>query len=61
MRSLALLCLVWLTAVAAWEPDYILRVSEQTIASDCQPRSSVVVNGELHARGLYLCEPRASR
>ena len=31
--------------VSAWEPDYILRVSNQTIYSDCQPRSSVVING----------------
>ncbi|ORX33571.1 multi-copper oxidase laccase-like protein [Kockovaella imperatae] len=31
--------------VLAWQPDYILRISNQTIASDCQPRSSVVVNG----------------
>ena len=59
MRALAFLCLVWLTAVAAWEPDYILRVSEQTIASDCQPRSSVVVNGEVHARGLCLCKAKS--
>lgn len=30
----------------AWEPDYILRVSEGTIYSDCAPRHSVLVNGQ---------------
>ncbi|RXK37646.1 L-ascorbate oxidase [Tremella mesenterica] len=31
--------------VNAWQPDYILRVSETTLYSDCQPRQSVVING----------------
>jgi hypothetical protein len=34
-----------LAVVHAWEPDYILRVSEETIYTDCSPRNSVVVNG----------------
>lgn len=29
----------------AWQPDYILRVSEGTIYSDCAPRHSVLING----------------
>ncbi|KAK4686505.1 hypothetical protein P7C73_g3621, partial [Tremellales sp. Uapishka_1] len=43
---LAWICgLVSLAAVAAWQPDYILRVSEVTITNDCTPRPSVVING----------------
>lgn len=34
-----------LSAVSAWQPDYILRVSNSTTYSDCQPRQSAVVNG----------------
>ncbi len=34
-----------LSAVKAWQPDYILRVSNSTIYSDCQPRVAAVVNG----------------
>jgi hypothetical protein len=38
--------LTTLSLVRAWEPDYILRVSEQTIYTDCAPRDSVVINGK---------------
>jgi hypothetical protein len=34
-----------LSVVHAWEPDYVLRVGEETIYTDCSPRNSVVVNG----------------
>lgn len=34
-----------LSVVSAWQPDYILRLSNMTIYSDCQPRQSIVVNG----------------
>lgn len=36
----------FLPLVKAWEPDYILRVSEGIIHSDCAPRHSVLINGE---------------
>jgi hypothetical protein len=54
MSSLTFLCaaLAVLSATAAWQPDHILRISEQTIYSDCTPRKSVVVNGEPFGRNM---------
>jgi len=39
----------WLSVISvqAWQPDYILRVGEETLYTDCSPRNSVVVNGKL--------------
>ena len=40
--------------VHAWEPDFILRVGEETIYTDCSPRNSVVVNGTFMYATLYV-------
>lgn len=40
------IALAILSAVNAWQPDHILRISEKTIYSDCTPRRSAVVNGK---------------
>lgn len=31
--------------VQAWQPDYVLRISNDTIAADCTARKSTVING----------------
>jgi hypothetical protein len=43
----------WLSVISvqAWQPDYILRVGEETLYTDCSPRKSVVVNGKLSLTG----------
>lgn len=46
MAQLLLIVLFAIRLAWAWSPDYILRVSEQVISPNCQPRLSVVVNGE---------------
>lgn len=31
--------------VQAWQPDYVLHISNDTIAADCTARKSTVING----------------
>ena len=42
-----LVVLTLLNLCLGWEPDFILRISEATVRSNCQPRdNSLVINGE---------------
>ena len=52
MLSISVLLAAVASTALAWQPDYILRISSETIATDCQPRESVVINGEAGHHGL---------
>lgn len=43
--AFALLVLLLSPFTLAWQPDYILRISNDTIAADCTARRSTVING----------------
>ena len=45
MMQLLLVLLYPALVLSAWQPDWILRVSNDTIAADCTARSSTIVNG----------------
>jgi FtsP/CotA-like multicopper oxidase with cupredoxin domain len=45
MQQFLFLLLLYPAIVLSWQPDLILRVSNDTIAADCTARRSTVVNG----------------
>ena len=45
MFGQSLLLLLSLSSALAWQPDHILRISNGTLAADCTPRMSTLING----------------
>lgn len=42
---LVLIALAYTSPAKAWQPDYVLRLSNASVAADCTVRHSVTVNG----------------
>lgn len=46
MSHLVLIILSLCSLAHAWQPDFILRLTNTTVYSDCTPRESIVINGK---------------